>query len=587
MNDLQPVALGDEPADLVVADGRVLLPELGEFQSRDVAVVNNRVAALPEDADPVIGPDTEVIHADGGAVVPGFIDAHTHLDLYQCYELAYHRSLEGGTTTVVSECSSFGAFGPRGVEEFLAATAYLPVTVRAALPPTPLFDTFEPPLATDEEAAQLVDLLDDDRVVGVGETDWIHAVGRDTPAEALYERAHELGKPVTGHAAGCRGGKLTAFSSLIDNDHEAITREEVIERAENGIHVVGRSGSIRDDVEALAAAIDRIDPAECSLSTDGVWPRDLADGHMDRVVRRAIEAGIDPTDALRMATLSPARHFGFDDRGSLAPGNVADAVVLSDLEDVRVETVVSGGEVVVRNGSATVGPRNREYPEEFYRSVSLSVGPDSFSVSPPASGTDGGGGEDGNGSGGGNGSGEVRAISLEGGLLTGEEHVSPRVEDDELRADPENDLLKAALLDRRADHDGGFTGFLTGFGLESGAAATSLTWERPGVAVVGADEASMALAAERVAEMGGGWAVADGEVVAEAPFRVAGTCSDLDVEETATLLGAIESALRGRGVGIEKPLLAVQTLSFPGVPSLKLSFSGYADVLNREIVGLR
>ncbi|MFC6904014.1 adenine deaminase C-terminal domain-containing protein [Halalkalicoccus tibetensis] len=569
MNDLQPVALGDEPADLVVADGRVLLPELGEFQSRDVAVVNNRVAALPEDAEPVIGPDTEVIHADGGAVVPGFIDAHTHLDVYQCYELAYHRSLEGGTTTVVSECSSFGAFGPRGIEEFLAATAYLPVTVRAALPPTPLFDTFEPPQATDEEAAQLVDLLGDDRVVGVGETDWIHAVGRDTPAEALYERARELGKPVTGHAAGCRGEKLAAFSSIVDNDHEAITREEVIERAENGIHVVGRCGSIRDDVDALAAAIDRVDPAECSLSTDGVWPRDLADGHMDRVVRRAIEAGIDPTDALRMATLSPARHFGFDDRGSLAPGNVADVVVLSDLESVRVETVVSGGEVVVRNGSATVGPRNREYPEEFYESVSLSIGPDTFSVPVP-------GDDD-----------EIRAISLEGGLLTGEERVSPPVEGGELRADPGNDLFKAALLDRRPGHDDSFTGFLTGFGLESGAAATSLTWERPGVAVVGADEASMALAAERVAEMGGGWAVADGEVVAEAPFRVAGTCSDLDVEETATLLGAIESALRSRSVGVERPLLAVQTLSFPGVPALKLSFSGYADVLNREVVGLR
>ncbi len=568
MNDLQPVALGERPADLVVAGGRALLPELGEFQSRDVAVVNNRVAALPDDAEPVIGPDTEVIDASGQAVIPGFIDAHTHLDLYQCYELAYHYSLEGGTTTVVSECSAFGAFGPQGIEEFLAATAYLPVTVRVAVPPVGLFDTFEPAEATDEEAAGLVDLLSDDRVVGVGETDWIHAVGRDTAAEALYERAHELGKPVTGHGAGCRGENLAAFASFIDNDHEAITAEEVIDRAENGIHVVGRSGSVRDDIEALADAIERIDPAECSLSSDGVWPRDLAEGHMDRVVRRAIEAGIDPADAIRMATLSPARHFGLVDRGSLAPGNIADVVVLSDLESVQVETVVSGGEIVVTNGSASVGPRHREYSDRFYDAVDVSTEPAVFSV--PASGE-----------------GEARAISHEGGLLTGEKRVSPAIEGGEFRPDPENDVLKATLLDRRTDHGGGFTGFMTGFGLESGAAATSLTWERPGVAVVGADEASMALAAERVEEMGGGWVVADGEVVAEAPFRVGATCSDLDVEETATLLGAVESALRGRGVGIEKPLLAVQTLSFPGVPSLKLSFSGYADVLNREVVGLQ
>lgn len=567
MNDLQPVALGHQPADLVVEDGHVLLPEIGEFQPRDVAIVNNRIAALPEDAAEVVGPDTEVIHADGEAVVPGFIDAHTHLDLFQCYELAYHYSLEGGTTTVISECSAFGAFGPRGITEFLAATAYLPVTVKAALPPTPLFDTFEPAEATDEDASELIDLLDDDRIVGVGETDWIHAVGHDTPAEALYERAHELGKPVTGHAAGCRGEKLAAFSSLIDNDHEAISREGVIERTENGIHVVGRSGSVRDDIEALAAAADRIDPAECSLSSDGVWPRDLTDGHMDRVVRRAIEAGIAPTDALRMATLSPARHFGLDDRGSLAPGNVADVVVLSDLEEVRAETVISGGETVVRNGSATVGPRNREYPKEFYDAVSIPTDPGTFSVA--ASG------------------GSVRTISLEGGLLTGETRASPPVEDGQFRPDPEGDLLKVALLDRRRGHDGGFTGFLTGFGLESGAAATSLTWERPGVAVVGTDETEMARAAARVEEMGGGWAVADDGIVAELPLRVGATCSDLDVGETGTLLGTIESALRSRGVGVGRPLLAVQTLSFPGVPSLKLSFSGYADVRARELVGLQ
>lgn len=565
MNELQPVALGTQPADLVIRDGRVLIPEIGEFQSRDVAVVNNRIAALPTNGDAVVGPDTEVIHADGHAVVPGFIDAHSHLDIHQCYELAYHYSLEGGTTTVISECASFGMLGPEGIEEFLAATSYLPVTVRVTVPPTTLFDTFEPKEATEEQASELIALLDDDRIVGVGETDWIHAVGRETPAEALYERAQELGKPVTGHAAGCRGEKLAAFASIIDNDHEAISAEGAVERAENGVHVVGRSGSVRDDIEALADATDRIDPAECSLSTDGVWPRDLADGHMNRVVRRAIESGIPPTEAIRMATLSPARHFGLSDRGSLAPGNVADVVVLSDLEDVRVETVVSGGEIVVRNGSATVGPRNREYPELFYDSVSLDLGSETFSVrafDEPA-----------------------RAITLESGLLTGETRVSPPVENGEFRADSGSDILKATLIDRRPDHNSAFTGFLTGFGLDSGAVAGSITWERPGVVVVGADETAMGRAAARVEEMGGGWAVADEEVVAELPLRVGGVCSDLDVEQTATLLGTIESALRSRGVGVENPLLALQTLSFPGVPSLKLSFSGYADVLNREIVG--
>ncbi|WP_336364166.1 adenine deaminase C-terminal domain-containing protein [Halalkalicoccus salilacus] len=573
MNDLQRVALGKEPADLVVADGRVLCPETGEFRSRDVAVVNNRIAALPESAEGVVGPETEVINADDHAVVPGFIDAHTHLDLLQSYETVYHRSLEGGTTAVVTECSSIGgAFGAAGVEQLLAATAYLPVTVRATVPPTPLFDTFEPPRATGREADRLIGLLEDDRVIGVGESGWIHAVGRDTPAEALYERARELGKPVTGHGAGCRGAKLAAFASIVDDDHEAISTDGVVARAENGIHVVGRYGSIRDDIDALAGGYERIGIAECSLSTDGMWPRDLLhEGHMNAVVRRAIEAGIEPADAVRMATLNPARHFGFADRGSLAPGNVADVVLLSDLERVAVRTVISGGEVVVRNGSATVGPRHREYPDRFYGAAEIRTDPERFTVA----------GREG----------PVRAICYEAGLLSSETTVEPRRDGGGFRADPDHDVLKVALLDRHpdaSDETEGFTGFLAGFGLERGAAATSITWERAGVLVVGAEEEAMSRAAERVRELGGGWVVVDegGEVTAELPLRIGATCSDLDLEETATLLGTIERALRSQGADVERPLLAVQTLSFTGVPALKLSFSGYADVLNRELVGL-
>lgn len=569
MNDLQPVALGEKPADLVVEGGRVLVPETGEFRSRDVAVADNRIAALLEDGDPAIGPETTVITVDGHAVVPGFIDAHTHLDAFQAFETAYHHSLKGGTTAVITECAFIGgAFGAAGIEQFLAATAYLPVTVRATVPPTLLFDTFEPRRATGEAATELVELLEDDRIVGVGESDWIHAVGRDTPAEALYERARELGKPVTGHAAGCRGTDLAAFASIVDNDHEAVSAEGAIARAENGIHVVGRYGSIRDDIDALADACERIEVAECSLSTDGMWPRDLLEeGHMDAVLRRAIEAGIDPADAVRMATHNPARHFGLDDRGSLAPGNVADIVLLADVETVDVRTVVSGGEVVVENGTATVGPRHREYPGRFYGSVDVPTDPGAFAVpavDPP-----------------------VRAIEYEGGLLSSETTVSPPVADGELEADPDRDLLKATLFDRHPEgNGGGFTGFLTGVGLERGAAATSLTWERTGVLVVGVDEGAMARAAERIDELGGGWVVVDDGVRVELPLRIGGTYSDLEVEETAALLDGIESALRDQGVGVERPLLGLQTLTFPGIPSLKLSVSGYADVTNRELVGL-
>ncbi|GAA0676162.1 adenine deaminase C-terminal domain-containing protein [Natronoarchaeum mannanilyticum] len=574
MKRTQAVALGEAPADLVIAGGRVFLPETGEFRALDVAVCDNEIAALPESAEDVIGEDTRVVDADGRAVLPGFIDAHTHVDTVQTLENAYHYALEGGTTTVVTETSGLGgAFGAEGVEALLAATSYLPITVKATVPPQPLADTFEEPRADEDEAEALADLLADDRIVGVGETDWIHAVGRDSPIERLYERAEREGKRSCGHGAGCDGAKLSAFAGVVDNDHEAITADGVVERVERGVHAIGRYGSIRDDIEAIAGAVDRVGAAELSLSTDGMWPRKLLDeGLMDAVVRRTIEEGVDPADAIRMATLNPARHFGLDDRGSLAPGNAADVLIVDDLQSVNVTTVISGGEVVVHNNEVRVAPRSHEYPERFYDAVDVRTDPDAVRVPADAAGADG----------------RVRAIQLGEGLLSHEATVEPAQEDGELRAAPERDVAKVALLDRHPDSDGsGFAGFLTGYGIERGGVATSMTMEATGVLAVGADDADLRAAARHVNELGGGWAVVrDGDVIAELPYRVGGCAADLEVEETAKLLDAAENAVRSLGVGVERPLVSLASLPFVGVPTMKLTTSGYADVVRRELVGL-
>ncbi|NHN48393.1 adenine deaminase [Halostella sp. JP-L12] len=585
MNGIQAVALGAGTADLVVRNGRVLIAHLGEFRERDVAVVGDRIAALPADASGVVGDDTTVIDADGRAVVPGFVDAHTHADFFQTIETAYHRLLEGGTTAVVTETSALGgAFGADGVRELLAAAEDLPLAVRATVPAQPFFDTFDEP-ADEATREAVLDLLGDDRVVGVGESDWIHVVGRDSPAEEVYERARSLGKRVVGHGAGCSDEKLTAYAGVVDNDHEAIAADEILDRVERGIHPVGRTGSVRDDSDAFAEALRERD-FDASLSTDGVWPDALVEGEaMDGAVRRVIDAGVDPATALRTATLGPARHFGLDDRGAVAPGNAADLVILGDVETVAVDAVVAGGEVVVSDGEATVGPREHGYPAEYRDSVSVDAPPERFRV-PAGAARDG----------------AVRALEYRHGLITTETAVEPAVDGDALAAAPDDDVAKAALLDRRPGVDDGFVGFLTGLGIEEGAAATTLTWEASAVAAVGVDDEAMAAAVDRVAEMGGGWAVvsggeatpesrnaagaATGDVVAELPTPIAGFATDAPVAETATRLDDVRDALRSIGVGVERPLLAVQTLSFVGVPSLKLTARGYADIFDRSVVGL-
>lgn len=572
---IEAVALGEEPADLLIRGGEVLLPD-GTFEPRAVAVVGDRIAGTFEadDAERVVGESTTVVDATGQTVVPGFVDAHTHLDFNQALEYSAPDLLATGTTAVITELTAFGAYGAPGIEEYLAATEGLPVTAFAALLPRPFVDTFDDMWLDGDDLDSLSALLDHERVSGVGELDWIHVVGRDDPVDALFAAARDADKPVTTHGAGVGGDDLRALATIADNDHEPISPEGVRARVREGMHVVSRAGSIRDDVPALATAhAEGVDTLDCSLSTDGAWPRDLLEsGAMDRVVRLAIDSGVPPADAFRMASESPARHFRLGKRGVVAPGAVADLVCLADREAVDVDTVVADGEVVVRDGDPLVEPRPYDYDEKYRDTLDLRPSAETFRVDTDSTPGD-----------------SVRAIESAEGLLTRETTVDPPVEGGEFRADPAEGLLKVGMFDCRpgVSRREPFTGFLTGYALERGALATSTTWEVPSVVVVGSDEAEMAAAVGHLTDLGGGWAVVeDGDVVADHPCPVVASTAPMPTREAASNLADVEAALRERGVRADHPLVGVGTLTFPGVPALKLAFGGYADVLGRAVVGL-
>lgn len=572
MTSAQAVLRGDDPPDLVVTGGSVFRPETRTFTECDLLIAGDTIAAHVDDATEYLGPDTTTVDATNRAVVPGFVDAHTHVDLHQTIEAAFPAHLRGGTTTIVTEVAAMGAvFGPDAVTELLDAAVDLPVTIRALVPPGPLLNAFEP--TRTDTADEYVECLDDPRVLGVGELSWPHlAAGPEGALHDLYNAARDRDAIVGAHGAGCRGANLQAIAHLVTDDHEAITGEGHVERANAGIHPIGRSGTIRDDAPAVADALEELDASEISLSTDGAWPRSLhQDGSMDAAVRRIVDAGVDPRDALVCATRTPARHFGLERKGTLAPGSDADIVVLEDLDTVDVATVVAGGDLVYHNHHLEVSARTHHYPARFTDSVQFDLPDDALTV-PESVARDG----------------RVNAIAYEHGILTDAITVEPPVQESALVSDPDADIVKATIVDRHPDTDRGhFTGFLTGYGITDGAVATTVNWASATALGIGVDDHDIRTALEALRDCQGGWVVVrDGDVVASLPTPVAGFCTTRSVEEAAKLEGGIRDALRRIGVTPERPLLAIQTLTFTGVPSRKLTCSGYAEIRERSVVGL-
>lgn len=574
MTKLHAVALGKQPADLVLQNGRFFHPETESYERRNLLVADDRIAGLVDNESVLTGSDTKVIDVEDCPVVPGFIDVHTHLDTFQVFEHAYKYALVGGTTTVVTETDRFGMrFGRMGIETMLDATIDIPVDVFATLPAGPFYDDVAGRNLPDIDLNEIIDLASTDRILGAGEVFWNYFVGseEDTPLTNLIETVRDHDGVICGHGAGCRDKELSAFATEIDNDHEVLTAEDVPERVRRGIVAIGRYGSIRNDMDAFAAGAEGVPDGELCLCSDGMWPTALVEeGYMDAVVRRAIEAGIEPTRAFRMVTLNAARHFGLEDRGSLTPGSIADIVVLKDETSVEVQTVVSSGSVVVRDGEPLTGDKSFDYPDAVKDSIDVNVTEDRFRVPATTEET-------------------VTAIDYEEGLISSETRVDPPVVDGEFQAAPERGLLKAALLPSRpSQQDGGFTGFVTGLPLQRGAVATSDTWGHPNVLALGTSAAEMTAAIRRVAELGGGWVVVEDSVsVAELPMPIAGVCSNEPVEQTCERSATVRAALASRGMTESQPLLALGTIPAVGMPWFKLATEGYVDVIENEVVGLQ
>ena len=572
---LMQVALGERKADLVVTGARLLNVYTGELLNNvSVSIKGAWIAHVAADGSHTIGPKTDVIDAAGKVLIPGLIDGHTHLAWLYCVDEFLKHALPGGTTTIITEAMEpFPVAGLDGVVDFLESIQDQPAKIFATAP----FMASISHAARGIPLETLKQLLDRSDIIGVGESYWQSVLQAPDISLPVLDETMRRGKTLEGHSAGARGRKLAAYLAAgISSCHEPILPEEVLERLRLGIYVMVREGSIRRDLEAISVIKDsNVDLRRLVLVTDGVEPGDLLQGRtMPYVVQKAIDCGFDPVAAVQMATLNVAEHFALDGMlGGIAPGRCADLLILPDIRTMEAETVISNGKVVAENGRLLAPPRRHTFRSESLTTVQLPepFGASDFVIRPPLEGQPF----------------TVRIIDMVTDLVTAELQQEVASANGEIPCDPAGDIVKVAAVDRRHSPGKTAVGLIKGFGLRTGAFACSAAWDSSDIIMVGASEADMAAAVNRIrALQGGAVVVENGTVLAEIPMPIFGLMSPAPVEVIVTQLEDLKQAVRSLGVRFEDPLLTLITLTGAAIPYLRICEEGLVNLKDGKTVGL-
>jgi len=570
---LTAVCMGREPAELVVRGGRLVNVHTREvLDGADVAIAHGRVAMFG-DVSHTIGPATETIDAAGAYLVPGLVDTHLHVESVMVTVTRFAEAvLPHGTTTVfIDNHEMANVFGLAGMRWMLDEGEGLPLKVYLAVPScVPALPGFEDNGAS-LGPAEIREALGWDGAAGLGELmNMPGVIEGDEDVHAEIAATLELGKPVTGHWSlpGWTDHRLQAYAAAgVDSCHETTSREDALAKLRAGMWVQFREGSTFRDVEALAPVLteDGVDPRHCLLVTDDVLPGTIvADGHLDRVVRRAVEVGIDPLVAIQMATVNGAEYFGLrHELGSIAPGRIADVLFVEDLADFRPHRVLADG----RDVGELPEP---DYPAEAYESIRLSRPLTAADLRIEAAGERA----------------RVRVIGISSGnVRTDHLVVELPVVDGEVRASTELGVAKLASVERHGGPGTIGLGFVRGLGLERGAVASTVAHDNHNVLVAGMSDEDMLLAVERLVAAGGGMiAVAGGDVLGFVRLPIAGLMSDRPVPEVAVEVEELAAAYRALGSTLERPAMMFSFLSLAVIPALRLTNRGLVDGVAFELV---
>ena len=552
------VAAGREKADLVLKNAKYLNVFSNEFLCGDIAVANGLIAGVGK-----YDGKTE-IDVSGKLVLPGFIDAHIHLESSMVTPAEFAKAVVAhGTTTVITDPHEItNVMGVDGVEYMIQASQNLPIDVHFMMP------SCVPATEIDESGAELdckdIDLyLDNKKVLGLAEMmNYVGVINGDKNvlSKIVTSQAHH--KKIDGHAPELSGNDLNAYIAAgVYSDHECSTFENALEKLRKGQFIMIREGTAAHNLKALMPLLTQQYYSRCMFATDDKHPSDLLyGGHIDYIVKQALKNGADPIVALKTATHHAARYFLLNNKGAIASGYLADIVVVDNLEDFNVETVFKRGKLVfdgeVKDFSAPTV--DEKLAEKCFDTFHLdSVTPSSFKVD-----------------------GKLGLIGLVGGeLLTRNLGTADKI-------DVENDILKIACIERHKGTNHIGVGYVKGYSLKSGAVATSVAHDSHNIITVGCNDDDIAVAVNAIKDSKGGIAVVEnGKIKALLELPIAGLMSD---EPLTTVNEKLENAkLSAYELGADKsidPFMTLSFLSLPVIPSLRITTKGVFDAENWKML---
>jgi adenine deaminase len=552
------ISLGQKTVDLLLKNAKLVNVLSGEVHDCSVAVHEGIVVGFGDyDA-------AEVIDLENRFIVPGLIDGHLHLEssMLSIPEFAANVVPLGTTTVIADPHEIANVMGVEGIRYILDSSEDLPLNVYIMFPscvPATPFETS----GADLGARDMEPFTDNNRVLGLAEMmNYPGVLFQDPEVLAKIEVfAHKI---LDGHAPGLGGKDLCAYVAAgIRSDHECTTLAEARQKMEAGMHIMIREGSAAKNLDNLLPLVNDHNSRNCSFVTDDLDPGDIIEkGHINRILRMAVAKGLDPVRAIQMATINTARYFRLRNLGAIAPGYLADILVMDDLKNFAIKRVFKSGRAVAADGRLTVElltkdgvtlPRKMNVAWDKVSSLAIPAG-----------------------------KGKINIIQvIPGQIVTKRVVEEPRIEKGCAVADSTRDILKIAVIERHRGTGSFAAGFIKGFGLSTGAVACTVAHDSHNIIVVGENDQDMMRAAHEVADLGGGMAVVKDEaVLARLPLPIAGLMSDRCIHEVKAGLDSVVKAAHDLGCKLENPFATLSFMALTPIPELKLTDKGLFDSQN-------